>query len=187
MRSRALPLLWLVFVWVALWEAVTVANLASGVVVGALLLVLFPTRAPSTRTGRLRPLRAAQLVGYFVWKLFEANVVVAWEVITPNNASVREGIVAVPITGASDTVVAILANAISLTPGTLTIEVERDPTVLYVHVLHLRSITQVRADVLRLERAVLRAFGTEEAIAIADAQLADAEAALRQTDGGGRD
>lgn len=177
--NRRLPLLvWLLLVWLALWESVSVANVASGLAVGALLLVLFPVPASPGAGGRFRPLRALELLAYFLVKLLEANAVVAWEVVTPSNAKVKEAIVAVPITGASDAVVAVLANAISLTPGTLTLEVRRDPTVLYVHVLHLRSIERARADVLRLERKVLRAFGSDEAIAIAEARLAETEAAL---------
>lgn len=182
MIVRSASLLWLLIVWLALWESISPANVLSGLVVGGLLIVLFPVRSPSARTGRFRPLRAAQLLGYFLWKLLEANVVVAWEVITPSNAGVNEGIVAVPLTGASDAAVATVANMISLTPGTLTIEIERHPTVLYVHVLHLRSIEQVRSDVFHLELRVLRALGNDEAIALAQRRLADARASLDQGD-----
>ena len=66
----------------------------------------------------------------------------------------------------------MVANAISLTPGTLTIEVATDPNVLYVHVLHLHDIDAVRRDVTRLERSVLRAFGTDEAVAEVERRLA---------------
>jgi multicomponent Na+:H+ antiporter subunit E len=178
MIARATSLLWLTVVWVALWESASVANVASGLLVGALLLALFPVRGHAEGTGRIRPLAVVRFVAYFLHKLVEANVIVAWEVITPSNASVREGIVAVPVTGSSDAIVAILANAISLTPGTLTLEVERDPTVLYVHVLHLRTADHARADVQRLQLSVLRAFGTEAAIADAERRLAATEAAI---------
>lgn len=174
--GRALSLCWLLVVWVALWESATVANVLSGLVVATVLLFVFPVRDTSSATGRFRPLQAVRFVAYFSLKLLEANVVVAWEVITPSNEGVREGIVAVPITGASDTVVAIVANAISLTPGTLTLEVERNPTVLYVHVLHLRSVERARADVLRLELRVLRAFGDDDAVALTEERLTEAEA-----------
>lgn len=177
MRTRLLVLGWLLVVWVALWEEISVANVASGLVVGGLLTTLFPL----TRAGvgghpvSFRPLRALHLLGYFLWKLVEANAVVAWEVITPNNEGVQEGVVAVPLTGSADIVVTLVANAISLTPGTLTLEIDRDPTVLYVHVLHLRNLERVRADVLRLEVRVLHAFGTPDAITAAERHLAEAE------------
>lgn len=177
MRERLLMMAWLLVVWVALWERLSVANVLSGLAVGAVLSVLFPMRKPPSGAPRMafRPVQVAHLLGYFLWKLVEANAVVAWEVITPNNEGVREGIVAVPLTASSDIVVALVANAISLTPGTLTIDIDRDPTVLYVHVLHLRNLERVRGDVLRLEVRILHAFGTHEAIADAERHLAEAE------------
>ena len=51
---------------------------------------------------------------------------------------------------------------------------------LYVHVLHLRDIEHVRAEVLRLEVKVLEAFGSQEAIDEARRQLARCEADLRE-------
>lgn len=153
--------LWLVFVWVALWGDPTWGNAVGGALVAAALLLLFPDAGP--RGGMvIRPLPALRFLGYFVYKLVEANAVVAWEVLTPNNEGVHEGIVAVPVAGASDAVITVLANAISLTPGTLTLEVRDDPPMLFVHVLHLRSIEQTRAEVHRLETLALRAFARQE-------------------------
>jgi multicomponent Na+:H+ antiporter subunit E len=54
-----------------------------------------------------------------------------------------------------------VADAVTLTPGTLTVEVRREPVpVLYVHVLHLRAVEDVRADVHRLRDLAERAFGS---------------------------
>jgi hypothetical protein len=58
----------------------------------------------------------------------------------------------------------MVANSISLTPGTLTIDVGEDAKVLYVHVLHLRGVEQVRRDVHRLELLAIKAFGSDEAV-----------------------
>lgn len=164
MISRLTMAAWLVVVWVALWSDISVANILGGSLVAFAVLALFPTAGP--RPGfTVRPLHAVRLAAYFLYKLVEANIVVAWEVLTPNNDSVREGVVAVEVTGASDAVVTVLANAISLTPGTLTLDVVREPTMLFVHVLHLRSVERTRAEVHRLETLVLRAFGDDAAIA----------------------
>lgn len=159
-----LPLVgWLVVVWMALWGDLSLANLLSGVAVAVGLVVAFPEAGPRPLR-RLRPARALAFLGYFLYKLVEANIVVAWEIVTPNNDSINEGIVAVPVTGASDAAITVLANAISLTPGTLTLEVSRDPPVLYVHVLHLRDLEQVRRELYRLERLALRAFASDAAL-----------------------
>ena len=80
--------------------------------------------------------------------------------VTPRSR-INQGIVAVPITGVSDVVITGVANAISLTPGTLTLEVRRDPPTLYVHVLHLRSVEDTRREILYLELLLLRALAPE--------------------------
>lgn len=162
MLGRLTELVFLVVVWVTLWGELTAANVVSGLLVGGLLLLAFPfkTTGPSIV---LRPLKALRFLVYFLYKLVEANVVVAWEVITPGD-QLTEGIVAVPITGASDAVVTIVAFATTLTPGTITLEVRRTPATLYMHVLHMRSIEDTRRDTLNLERLALEAFGSTQAI-----------------------
>jgi multicomponent Na+:H+ antiporter subunit E len=103
------------------------------------------------------PLRLAKAVPFsvlFLWELVLANTVVAWEVLTPRNY-MRPGIVAVPIRARHDHEIAMLANLISLTPGTLTLEVAEDRSVLYVHSLHLLSPDHLRSRVSRLEDRLL--------------------------------
>lgn len=164
MSHRLALLGWLVLVWLALWGEVSVANVASGAAVGAVVIASFPRAGPE-RVGPLRPLWGLVFVGYFLYEIVEATLTVAWEVITPRSG-IREGIVAVPVTpGTSDAVVTIVANAISLTPGTLTVEVGEDPRTLFVHVLHLGDVHETRMDILRLEWFALRAFGRREVLA----------------------
>jgi multisubunit Na+/H+ antiporter MnhE subunit len=51
-----------------------------------------------------------------------------------------------------------VSHALGLAPGTMVVDIERDPTVLHVHVLHLRSVEAIRAEVLTLERLALAAL-----------------------------
>lgn len=106
-------------------------------------------------------------------ELLEASVIFAWEVVTPRNR-INQGIVAIALRGVSDVMTTLVANAISLTPGTLTLEVHRDPTVLYVHVLHVHDIERMRREVLHLAALAVRAFGQ---IAAVDALVGAAEQA----------
>lgn len=173
-RVVSLPLLvWLVVVWVALWEQVSPANVGSGLVVALVVLSLFPVGARH-RSGHVRPVAAVRFLVYFAWKLVEASAIVAWEVVTPRNR-INEGIVAIPIRGVSDVVITVVANAISLTPGTLTLEARRSPAVLYVHVLHLHDVEDVRRETLHLEALAIRAFGPPE---VAAALAAEGDGAL---------
>lgn len=158
---------WLMIVWVALWGDASAANLLSGLLLGSMLMLVFPMR-PRGLPNRFRPGAAIRFAGYFARKLVEASAVVTWEVVTPTNR-INEGIVAIPIRGVSDTLTTLVANAISLTPGTLTLEVRQEPTVLYVHVLHLEDIEAVRREVQHLEVLAIRAFGSLEAVAVAEA------------------
>lgn len=155
MSHRLVLVTWLTLVWVLLWEGLTPANVAGGLVVATGLVLLFPPRGAGRH--RVRPLALLHLAGHFAVKLVQSNLVLAWEVLTPRNRIV-EGIVAVPLDEDADGIITLVANAVSLTPGTLTIEVRRAPTVLYVHVLHLRSREAARAEVLTLHRLAVAAF-----------------------------
>jgi multicomponent Na+:H+ antiporter subunit E len=150
----------LVVVWLVLWGRVSVANLVSGSVVALVVVAI----AGVSRSGQVhvRPGAAARFVARFAVQLVVATAVVAREVVA-RRSRIRTGIVAVPLRGCSDGVATLIADTISLTPGTLTVEVRSDPLTLYVHVLHLRDVEQVRRSVRRIEVLAVRAFGSAEA------------------------
>ena len=70
--------------------------------------------------------------------------------------------------GISDGLLVFLANVTALTPGTMPIEVVRDPPTFYVHVLHLHDVEAVRDEIRRMEHLAIRAFGSKEAVAALD-------------------
>ena len=160
-------LVWFVVLWESLWGRFTLANLLSGVVVSLALVLVVRLPDASLRSygvRRIRPIRALWFVVYFLIKVVQANVVLAWEIITPGDRT-EPGIIGVPLPDVSDAVVTLIANAFTLTPGSLTIEVTQDPTVVYVHVLHLHEPEKVRAEMLHFAAIAVRAFGSDEAIA----------------------
>lgn len=151
---RLLAFVWLTVLWLILWRDISVANIASGAIIAALVA----TGVPVPGTHRVRPIALIRLVGNFLWRLVEANLVLAREVVTPTN-HLNTGIVAVRLPGYSDLQVTMIGNATSLTPGTLTLEVGHRPEpVLYVHVLHLRTEEEARADVHDLAERFAHAF-----------------------------
>jgi multicomponent Na+:H+ antiporter subunit E len=152
---------WLTVLWVLLWGDLSVANVLGGLAVALLVVVVARDVSTAQTSGmRLRPLAALRFAGHFLVELVKANLVLAWEIVTPRNR-IHTGIVAVELPGASDGLVTLVADAVTLTPGTLTVEVRREPVpVLYVHVLHLRAVEDVRADVHRLRDLAERAFGS---------------------------
>jgi multicomponent Na+:H+ antiporter subunit E len=102
----------------------------------------------------LRPWRLAWFLAIYVWNLVRANAVVAWEIVTPTH-TIRPGIVVCPTRARTDLELAMLANLISFTPGTLTLEVADDRSMVYVHALHIDTPDGVREDIRRLEDRLL--------------------------------
>lgn len=148
---------WSVFVWVALWGDLSIANLVWGAVLGGLTVALVPVRHMAHRVP-IRPWRTVRFAGVFVTALIKASAVVAWEVVSPTNR-INAGIVAVELRTSSPGLMTLIGNMVSLTPGTLTLEVRPDPPTLYIHVLHLRGIEEVREGVRHFEDVALAAFG----------------------------
>jgi multicomponent Na+:H+ antiporter subunit E len=172
--SVRLPVLviWLTLVWALLWGDLGAASLLSGLGVAVfVVLVARPTGIHGIQLTSFHPLSALVFVGYFLTQLVRSNLQVAWEVITPGS-NVNRAIISVPMHVATDGLVTVVGNAITLTPGTLTVDVRGDgdgsPPVLYVHVLHFVDVESTRRDVLRLERLAVRAFGTREQRAALD-------------------
>ncbi|HUF83438.1 MAG TPA: Na+/H+ antiporter subunit E [Acidimicrobiia bacterium] len=163
MIRRLAMLAWTVPVWMALTERLSIGAVLGGVLASLLLLAVFPMLRRAGPPNALRPFATLRFGAYFSWKLFEASAIVAWEVVTPRSR-INEGIVAVPIRGVSDLVATVVANAITLTPGTLTLEMRAEPPTLFVHVLHLDDLEEVRRDVRHLEALAIRAFGGAEAL-----------------------
>lgn len=160
--------LWIVVVWVALWGGLSVANVLGGAAVAAVLLAVFPAEG-RRQAFVIRPLPALQFTGRFVVDLVRANAEVAWEVLTPSYQG-DPGVVSVRLAPSSDALVTLVADAVTLTPGTLTLDVERTDdggAVLYVHVLHLHDPHDVRDGVRRLQYLAARAFDPDPAAAAA--------------------
>lgn len=158
---RAVSFCWLVVVWLVLWRDVSWANLVSGVLVAAVVTMAFPVIGGHS-AGMFRPVALARFVIFTAWSVVRANVIVAWEVVTPANR-INEAVVAVPLASRRPGVIALVSHAISLAPGTIVIDVTEPedplaPTMLHIHVLHFRSIDEVRAEVVDLEERALAAF-----------------------------
>ncbi len=149
----------LVGLWVFLWGDVSVANLASGAVVAGGLLLAFPgdRRVGATRYV-VRPFAAARLIIVFAVQLLGSSVLIAREIVS-RRSRIRTGIVACPLRSGSHRLTTALVNIVALTPGTMPVELQLDPPVLYVHVLLLDDVHRVRDDIARLEALIAAAYG----------------------------
>jgi multicomponent Na+:H+ antiporter subunit E len=152
---RVTSLVWLTAVWVMLWEALSWANVLGGVVVAAVAMASVPSHRARTPV-RFRPLAALRLSVYFLGKLIEASARITWEIFTPRN-SINAAVVTVPLRSRVPGIVTAVANMVSLTPGSVTIEVDTEEMILYIHVLHLSTVEEERESVLHLESLTLAA------------------------------
>ena len=88
-------------------------------------------------------------------ELLLSTLRVFWDVVTPGHIS-RPGIVGVPLSAESDMEILLVANLISLTPGTLSIDLSEDRRTLYVHVMFLDDPDRFRQGITDgVERRVL--------------------------------
>jgi multicomponent Na+:H+ antiporter subunit E len=110
-----------------------------------------------TRTVR-RTLALLRLGWLFIYELVVSSVQVAWDVATPRHRS-RPGILEVPLDARTDLEITVLSNLICLTPGTLSLEVSANRSVLYVHFMFIDDPGKSRRMLKEaLERRVLEAL-----------------------------
>lgn len=157
---RALPLAWLTVVWVLLWGTFSWANLVSGLVVGGLVLALFPLPRVAG-TGRPRPLAALRLLGHLLVDLVRSSVQVAWQSIRPG-PPVRSSVVAVRLDDPSELLLALVVETLSLVPGSVIIAADPTTSTVHAHVLGAgddAAVDRFRAQVHRVEADVAAALG----------------------------
>lgn len=168
----------LTVIWVMAWGTLSVANVAGGFVVAALLLAIAPDTWPLRAKVRIRPFAIVRFAGYVLSEVLIANWHLAQQVLS-RNPSISTGVVAMPLPESSDALVTLIANTIALTPGTMPVEIEYEPTIIYVHFLQLSDAEEGRRALQRLARFAYAAFGSDEGIAALHASIAQHEEALR--------
>lgn len=145
--------------WAVLTGTFTLASLASGYVLGfAALWVLRPLMGvPPGYFSRV--LYWFKLVVLFHYELIVSSVEVLWDVVTPSHRS-RPAVIDVPLDVSSDAGVLLVTNLISLTPGTLALDVSPDRSTLRVHAMFGDDPDAVRAQLKGgMERWVRDALG----------------------------
>ncbi|MFB7917532.1 Na+/H+ antiporter subunit E [Streptomyces sp. NPDC056061] len=165
-RVLDLPLIaWLTVIWVLLWSGLNWVNVLTGVVVAVAVCLAFPL--PRVELGlRLHPWGILVLTGSLLHDMYTSGVRVTRQIFVgyPHHAAV----IAVPLRCRSDLMLAATAVAVSNVPGGSIVEVRRATATLFLHVLDAdrpAALEAARRSVWRLERLVVRAFGTPDEIA----------------------
>ena len=154
-----------VIVLFILWMLLTNTFKGAEVLVGGIcsfLIALF-TYAAFSKTGlvNLHPKKIFWLIvyiPYFLWEMAKANIDVAYRVINPR-LPIKPGIVMVKTKMKSDAGKIMVANSITLTPGTLTLDIIDDK--MFIHWIWVQSADVEEASKLipgKFEKILMRAF-----------------------------
>lgn len=162
-RSLQWPvLLWLTFVWVLLWGDLTPTTVIGGLVVAAVVTLVFPL-PPLHMSLRIRPLRLLWLVVHFLGDVVVASYEVAVKTLQFGRQP-RNAVIEVDLSTDSDFVMTVVAEMVSLVPGSLVVEARRSTHTLFLHVLDVGDVAGANAfrdQVFALERRVIMAFGAD--------------------------
>ncbi len=135
----------LALLWVSLSGIFSPANLLLGYLIG--YLALFISRRAFGPTNYFVVVeRLVRFALFFAWELFLANLRVAYEVLTPRH-NMQPRVIALPLQARTDFEISALAIFISLTPGTLSLDVSADKRVLYIHAMFAEDEEKVRKDI----------------------------------------
>ena len=131
------------FVLLIFWLLITFSLSPVNIIVGALaslITILFFGKYSGKNFHKLlQPKRYFWFVVYlfiFIWEVIKANLDVAYRVIHPA-MPIKPGIVKVPLDVKSDIARTILANSITMTPGTITVDIIDDN--IFVHWIYVKS------------------------------------------------
>ncbi|MGB3732314.1 Na+/H+ antiporter subunit E [Microbacterium sp.] len=154
-------LLWLILLWMLLWNQFTPLALVTGIVVAFFVTRVF--RLPTVElVGRVNVWYSLVFVVLFLGAVVAGAMSVAIQVFDFRRQP-GAAIVEVPLRYADDIITTHVAVTASLIPGSLVVESDRNRRTLYLHVIGMHTsedVDRFRAEVLRWERRIVRAVGT---------------------------
>ncbi len=127
--------LWVLLTWEEILEQ-GIPPLAVGILTAAIVTIASRNLFPAVSVHPRRVVLFLLYIPAFLWEVIKSNVDVAYRVLHPR-MPINPGIVRVPVTLKSDYGKTILANSITLTPGTLTLDVKGQN--FYVHWLNIQT------------------------------------------------
>lgn len=147
----------LIVAWIAITGSLTIANGLLALAVAVLSLGIARAHISEAKL-KVRPWAALLLAMLFIKELALSAYRVALQVIRPKLV-LRPGIFAFPLALERDFEITLLANLITLTPGTLSVDVSGDRKILYVHALDCSDPAALKRDIADgFERRIREAF-----------------------------
>ena len=131
----------LALAWCLLHDEISLRQFVIGFLVGLLAMLFFPRSFHQERRYFRKAALSVRLALFFTKELLIANWTVVRQVLALKLA-IRPGIVAYPLSLQNDVLITLLANMITLTPGTLSVEVSLDRQFLFIHFLDVDDVEE---------------------------------------------
>lgn len=131
--------IFLFLLWMAFSFTLETANIIAGIVAALITTIIFSNRFLTSWQKLFNPVRWFWLIIYiivFIWECIKANFDVAYRVLSPR-MPIKPGIVKVHCSLKTDFARVLLANSITMTPGTITVDINNSD--LYVHWIYVSS------------------------------------------------
>ncbi|MCX7871532.1 MAG: Na+/H+ antiporter subunit E [bacterium] len=128
-------------VWIIL-SGFEIYNVIFGIICSVILILLFGDINIQNEWTFKKPQRYLWFLYYiiiFLYEVIKANIDVAYRILSPN-MPIKPGIVKVKTSIKSDAFLTILANSITLTPGTLSVDIDKENGYIYVHWIYVRDV-----------------------------------------------
>lgn len=136
----------LAVVWASLTGDFSLTSLVVGFVLGSGALYMGKSLFPGCDLYFKRVWRWSRLITLFLRELLASSVQVVWDVVTPTHRA-RPRIISMPLDVKDEMEVLLLTNMISLTPGTLCLDVTKDRSTLYIHAMFGDDPDEVRRQI----------------------------------------
>jgi len=158
------PLAWnllLAVVWMFVRASFSLHDLVVGFVIGAIAIAV-AERLRGSNDRVLEAIGIVRLAAFFAVDLVRSNLILARDILRPT-PSFSPALVRCEVHDLSPAATALLGNMISLTPGTLTVDIEDDGSAIYVHSLYADDPAVARLRIERLGDMIRRAGGRRHA------------------------
>lgn len=146
----------LALIWIALTGYFTPGNFLFGFILGYIAILI--SRPLPNAPGYLA--RFPKIIVFFLqftWEVVKANLRVGYDVLTPTH-NMRPGVISFKMNAKEDYEITLLMNLISLTPGTLSLDISRDRRILYIHAMYIDDLEGLRKELRLFEKRLLEAI-----------------------------
>lgn len=109
-----------------------------------------------------------KLAWYYTYEMIACNLMMARDVIRPA-PKLTPAIFALEVPGLGPAGTTVLANLITLTPGSLVIDFDPERETLYIHTIYAQDVDTMKRDYRRFARQVFRVMGREPSQALREA------------------